>query len=117
MESLNKGIDAAIEKYRGKYSIIPLVSHHTVLLRYEPGNKFHFHIDDHPQYPRVVSVSVNLNDDYEGGNLEFKEFGLNLALEAGDIVIFCSGFPYMHQVLPVTNGIRYAVVKWYEYSR
>lgn len=117
MESLNKGIDAVIENYRGKYSIVPLVSHHTVLLRYEPGNKFHFHVDDHPQYPRVVSVSVNLNDDYEGGNLEFKEFGLNIALEAGDIVVFCSGFPYMHQVLPVTNGIRYAVVKWYEYSR
>ena len=116
-ESLEKGIDAAVEFVRGRYSIVPLVSHHTVLLRYEETNKFHWHIDDHPVFPRVLSVSVFLNDDYEGGELEFKEFGIKVTPRAGEIVVFCSGFPYMHQVLPVTRGIRYAVVKWYEYAK
>lgn len=116
-ESLSQGIDAAVEDFRGRYSIVPLVSHHTVLLRYEPGNLFHNHIDDHPRFPRVVSVSLFLNDNYEGGELEFKEFGLKIVPKAGDMVVFCSGFPYMHQVTAVTRGIRYAVVKWYDYSR
>lgn len=116
-ESLQKGINAAVEDFRGRYSIVPLESQHTVLLRYEPGNMFHNHIDDHPRFPRVVSVSLFLNDNYEGGDLEFKEFGLKIAPKAGDMVVFCSGFPYMHQVTPVTRGIRYAVVKWYDYVR
>lgn len=116
-ESLANGIDAAIQFFRGRYSIVPVISHHTVLLRYEDGNMFHNHIDDHPKYPRVISVSVFLNDDFEGGELVFKEFGLKVSPKAGDIIIFCSGFPYMHQVLPVSNGIRYSVVKWYEYAK
>lgn len=115
-ESLEIGINAAVEDFRGRYSIVPLNSHHTVLLRYEPGNMFHNHIDDHPRFPRVVSVSLFLNDNYDGGDLEFKEFGLKITPKSGDMVIFCSGFPYMHQVTPVTKGIRYSVVKWYDYS-
>ena len=115
--SIRKGLDSIVEQFRGKYSIVDLISHHTVLLRYEKSQKFHYHIDDHPQYPRVVSISMFLNDDYDGGVLDFKHFGLRIVPEAGDIIVFCSGFPYMHQVEPVTRGIRYAVVKWYEYKR
>ena len=116
-ESLQTGLDAIIEDFRGRYSIEPLVSHHTVLLRYEEGNKFHNHIDDHPQFPRIVSMSLFLNDDFEGGELEFKEFNIKIKPEAGEIIVFSSGFPYMHQVHPITKGIRYAVVKWYDYKR
>lgn len=116
-KSLEVGIDGIIEDYRGRYSITPLISHHTVLLRYEPGNMFHNHYDAAPAYPRIVSVSMFLNDNFEGGELEFKEFNIKIKPEAGDVVIFCSAFPYMHQVHPVTKGIRYAAVKWYEFSR
>ena len=115
-ESLQTGLDAIIEDFRGRYSIVPLISDHTVLLRYEEGNKFHNHIDDHPVFPRIVSMSLFLNDDFEGGELEFKEFNLKIKPEAGEIVVFSSGFPYMHQVYPIVKGIRYAVVKWYRYK-
>ena len=115
-ESFKIGLDAIVEDFRSRYSIVPLISHHTVLLRYEAGNKFHNHIDDHPKFPRVVSISAFLNDDYDGGELEFKEFNLKIKPVAGEIVVFSSGFPYMHQVHPITTGIRYAVVKWYQYK-
>ena len=116
-ESLETGINAIMDDFRGRYSIVPLISHHTVLLRYEAGNKFHNHIDDHPKFPRVVSLSMFLNDEFDGGELEFKEFGLKIKPKAGEIVVFSSGFPYMHQVHPITKGIRYAVVKWYDYQK
>jgi len=116
-KSLEVGIDSIVEDYRSKYSITPLVSNHTVLLRYEPGNMFHNHYDAAPAYPRVVSVSMFLNDNFEGGELEFKEFNIKIKPEAGDVVVFCSAFPYMHQVHPIVTGIRYAVVKWYEFTR
>lgn len=116
-KSLELGIDAIVENYRGRYSITPLKSDHTVLLRYEPGNMFHDHYDVAPIYPRVVSVSMFLNDNFEGGELEFKEFNLKIKPEAGDVVVFCSSFPYMHQVHRVIKGIRYSVVKWYNFIR
>jgi hypothetical protein len=116
-ESLQTGLDAIIEDFRGRYNIVPLKSNDTVLLRYEEGNMFHNHIDDHPQFPRVVSLSVFLNDDFEGGELEFKEFNIKIKPVAGEIVVFSSGFPYMHKVNATTKGTRYAVVKWYEYNR
>jgi hypothetical protein len=115
-ESFKIGLDVIVEDFRSRYSIVPLISHHTVLLRYEAGHKFHDHIDDHPKFPRVVSISVFLNDDYDGGELEFKEFNLKIKPVAGEIVVFSSGFPYIHQVHPITTGIRYAVVKWYQYK-
>lgn len=116
-KSLEIGIDSILENYRERYSITPLISHHTVLLRYEEGNMFHNHYDAAPMYPRIVSVSMFLNDDFDGGEIEFKEFNLKIKPDAGDVLVFSSSFPYMHQVHPVTTGIRYSVVKWYEFIK
>ena len=116
-ESLRNGLDVIIEDFASRYSICaPLKSYHTLLLRYEEGGMFCNHTDDTPKLPRVVSLSMFLNDDYKGGELEFKEFNLKIKPVAGEIVVFSSGFPYMHQVHPITTGIRYAVVKWYQYK-
>ena len=112
-DSLEAGIKNIVLDFRGRYNITELDSAHWVLLRYEINNQFHYHIDDAQQYPRVISSSIFLNDDFEGGELEFKEFGLKIKPEAGSIVLFCSAFPYMHKVHPITRGVRYAVVKWY----
>ena len=116
-ESLEVGSNSMIRDFRSRHHIEELVSNHTVLLRYEEGDMFHFHIDDHPQFPRVVSSSFFLNDDYSGGELEFREFGLTIKPISGTAVFFCSGFPYIHMVRPIKNGIRYAVAKWYEYKQ
>lgn len=115
-ESLQACFDYIIESYRKKYDIVKLRSDGTVLLRYEEGDGFINHIDDHPQFSRVVSVSMFLNDDFEGGEIEFKEFDLKIKPEAGKIIVFCSSYPYSHAVLPVDTGIRYSVVKWYGYD-
>ena len=67
---------------------------------------------------RKISVSVILNDDYEGGELEFLEIDHNGELrvtkitpEIGSAIIFPSYIN--HRVTPVTKGTRYSVVAWY----
>lgn len=115
-ESLQLCFDYIIESYRKKYNIVKLRSENTVLLRYEEGDSFINHIDDHPNFNRVVSISMFLNEDFEGGELEFKEFNLKIKPESGKIIVFSSSFPYSHAVLPVETGIRYSVVKWYGYD-
>ncbi len=67
---------------------------------------------------RKISVSVILNDDYEGGNLEFMELGeygkiitTSVKPKIGTCIIFPSFVN--HRVSPVTKGTRYSVVAWY----
>ena len=57
---------------------------------------------------RKFAVTVNLNaDDYEGGALRFPEFGRRLyAPETGGATVFSCAL--LHEVTPVTRGVRYA---------
>lgn len=56
---------------------------------------------------RVFAVSLNLNDDFEGGELEFPEFGDRLYKPpAGGATVFSCAL--LHGATPVTAGVRYA---------
>lgn len=56
---------------------------------------------------RRFAVTINLNDDYEGGDLRFPEFGPRTyrAPVGGAVVFSCS---LLHEATPVTRGRRYA---------
>jgi predicted 2-oxoglutarate/Fe(II)-dependent dioxygenase YbiX len=82
------------------------------LLRYGKEQKFHDHIDDHPFFTRRISLTYYLNDEYEGGDVEFNRHGLRFKAKKNDLLIFPSNFIYNHQVHPVTDGLRYVVVQW-----
>ena len=54
-------------------------------------------------------MSLNLNDDYSGGELRFTEFGDDrYRPAAGDAVIFSCA--HLHEVIPVTRGKRFALL-------
>jgi predicted 2-oxoglutarate/Fe(II)-dependent dioxygenase YbiX len=56
---------------------------------------------------RRFALSINLNNDFAGGDLMFPEFGRKLYRPpAGGAVVFSCGA--LHQVMPVTSGRRYA---------
>lgn len=59
---------------------------------------------------RKISMSLLLNDDYEGGKLEIWGFNQN-ASKQGSIIFFPSYMP--HRVTPVTKGVRYSLVIWF----
>ncbi|HEX3505933.1 MAG TPA: 2OG-Fe(II) oxygenase [Xanthobacteraceae bacterium] len=56
---------------------------------------------------RRFAVTINLNGDYDGGDLAFPEFGSRAyrAPHGGAIVFSCGA---LHQVTPMTRGTRYA---------
>jgi predicted 2-oxoglutarate/Fe(II)-dependent dioxygenase YbiX/peroxiredoxin len=75
----------------------------------EDGGFFRPHRDNQSKGSahRRFAVSINLNDDFEGGELNFPEFGAKwFKMPPGTAVIFSA--PLMHQVSPVTRGRRYA---------
>jgi|TARA_R100000479_G_scaffold56739_1_gene26956 predicted 2-oxoglutarate/Fe(II)-dependent dioxygenase YbiX len=86
------------------------------LLKYTPGNKYNFHTDHFTNSPRHLSIIMNLNDNYKGGDLVFtdqKEKEIKrLKLSKGSIVFFPSNFMYPHGIESITKGTRYSIVAW-----
>lgn len=59
----------------------------------------------------VLSIIINFNDNYKGGDLIFwDDYKVNLG--EGDIVIFPSLFLFPHRVEEVTENVRYSGVTW-----
>jgi predicted 2-oxoglutarate/Fe(II)-dependent dioxygenase YbiX/peroxiredoxin len=75
----------------------------------EVGGHFHRHRDNvnAGAQHRRFAVSINLNNNFEGCNLMFPEFGRKTYRppEGGALVFSCGA---LHQVTPVTKGRRYA---------
>ena len=86
------------------------------LLKYSVGGKYEVHTDHFTTLTRHLSVIINLNDDYKGGDLIFtdqKEKEIKrLKLGKGSIVFFPSNFMYPHGIQPITKGTRYSIVAW-----
>ncbi len=87
-----------------------------VILSYAAGHQHFFraHRDNGtPQTAdRTFAVSLNLNEDYEGGELVFPEYGpTRYKPKAGMAAVFsCS---LLHEALPVTEGRRYVLTTFF----
>ena len=81
------------------------------ILKYEKGGFYILHTDDNKVFPRRVSISFLINEEYEGGELQF--FGdYKIKGNIGSAITFPANFCYPHEVLPVESGIRYSIVTW-----
>jgi PKHD-type hydroxylase len=94
------------------------LSHAGEVLQYteypENGGHYDWHIDcgHNMQAQRKISITVQLNDDYDGGELQLwrGQTPATAHKEKGTVVIFPS---YMlHRVAPVTKGVRNSLVLW-----
>ena len=103
------------------------------ITRYKKGGFYYFHRDgkgdhlsayDMPDnefvhgHVRKLSMTVLLNDNYEGGEFEFATYDKEECEiktpefnKTGSIVVFPSDIE--HRVAPVTKGIRYSLVVWF----
>ena len=102
------------------------------ITRYKKGGFYSFHKDgtgDHLAaynnptnaflhgHVRKLSMSVMLNDNFEGGAFEFASYNKEeckitpIEASAGSVIVFPSSME--HRVAPVTKGIRYSVVCWF----
>jgi predicted 2-oxoglutarate/Fe(II)-dependent dioxygenase YbiX len=65
---------------------------------------------------RAFAVSLNLNDDFDGGELVFLEYaGVKVSPPAGAAAVFsCS---VLHQALPVTRGRRFVLTTFFRQKK
>ena len=80
------------------------------ILKYDVGQ----HIKDHSDIDEYIrgSLTINLNDNYEGGEFTFFQESLIYTLKKGDVLMFPSSFQYPHGVKKITKGTRYQLVLW-----
>jgi Rps23 Pro-64 3,4-dihydroxylase Tpa1-like proline 4-hydroxylase len=82
------------------------------VLKYQTGQEYKSHYDGGSASARTISPILYLNDDYEGGDIEFVNFNIKIKPEKGMLILFPASYPYMHIAHPVTSGTKYAIVNW-----
>lgn len=92
------------------------------LLRYTAGGFYLYHSDAYDYVieqrawrkavDRDISLLIYLNDEYAGGELQFKRLSYTLRPRAGMLLWFPSDIRYEHMAKLVSSGCRYALVSW-----
>jgi|TARA_B110000483_G_scaffold203213_1_gene245368 hypothetical protein len=81
-----------------------------------PTEGYHvWHIEHGKGYQdeaRALVFSIYLNDVEEAGETEFLHFSKRVKPKKGRIVIFPSGFPYLHRGNPPISNEKYILTSW-----
>ena len=88
--------------------------------KYNINSHFDWHNDSSGYEYRFCTIVIQLNDDYEGGELLYKKNNDNFKYEHENIVEFERGLGNLyifnssleHKVNLVTKGVRYSLVNW-----
>jgi len=78
--------------------------------KYNVGVHMGAHVDayDGAQDESTVSMVMYLNDNYEGGEIEFPNHGISVKPEAGSVIVFASK-GVLHDPKPTISGTKYMV--------
>lgn len=82
-------------------------SHSYRILKYKLNSSIHPHSDHSPF--TYGSITLNLNEDYEGGEFCFFNNQYQVKLKQGEALIFPADYFWIHEVRPVTSGNRYSL--------
>ena len=82
-------------------------SHNIRILKYEKGQfiKDHSDVDSNIR----ASCTLNLNEDYEGGEFRFFDGQIKHSFKTGDAMIFPAEPIWIHGTEPITKGTRYSI--------
>ena len=57
-----------------------------------------------------------INDDYEGGEINFPDHNLNIKPKANSLIIFPGNENYVHEVRKIIDKDRYTSSMWFQYT-
>jgi predicted 2-oxoglutarate/Fe(II)-dependent dioxygenase YbiX len=112
-EMIHESVNKVIREYTKVHEDFSIdIDTGYTLLKYEEGEFYIEHTDSFKQQQRSLSCSIQLNEDYMGG--EFAFFGREMMIRSkkGSAIVFPSNFMYPHEVMPVTQGTRYSIITW-----
>lgn len=110
-----QSIDSCIHEYRAMHDLPLSIGEGCQVLKYSNGGEYKTHCDDAPDIKRTLSMVAWLNDDYEGGELQFTHFNEKIKGKKGGLILFPSNYAYTHYAHPVgehNSDIKYVIVTW-----
>jgi hypothetical protein len=95
------------------------IGYHTQ--KWEPGAYARKHSDNTDEKGKSGAFTrsryaafLYLNDDFEGGMLQFPDQDISLAPKVGMLAAFDGGFNNMHEVTLITSGVRYTLGSFWD---
>ena len=84
-----------------------------LLYKGEESHEYKEHVD-HSQFtkPRLISCSLLLNDDYEGGNFSFFGGEYVVSRLAYSAIVVPSNPCFPHSITPIYQGDRHSIITW-----
>ena len=112
----------AIESYAATWhSLLAIRKYHCRGFRihkYPPGGFFDWHIDayDASVAMRILSCVWYLNTVDNGGETEFRYQAVTIRPTRGKLLLFPSGFEYLHRSSPTVDSAKYVLVTFVEHT-
>lgn len=108
-QTLSEALHACGRDYSSSLGIEYVDPSPISISKYQKGAEMGPHVDWHgdTMVEPLMSAVLYLNDDYEGGELDFPDLGVTIKPKAGSIIIFPSVAPFYHQSLIVKSGFKY----------
>lgn len=117
---IKKGIiDAVASVHDLDSKIISQIGYHTQ--KWEEGAYARKHSDNTDEHGNSGAFTrsryaafLYLNDDFEGGLLQFPDQEISLQPKVGMLAAFDGGFNNMHEVTLITKGVRYTIGSFWD---
>ena len=104
-------ISKYIDQYMDKYEVNSIHGHDAFyFIKYKPSGFFKKHADDDGYGRRLISFVYYINDNYEGGEIEFHHFDLKVKPKAGELYVFPTNYPFVHTAHPITSGEKNIII-------
>jgi predicted 2-oxoglutarate/Fe(II)-dependent dioxygenase YbiX len=117
-DSMYESVGKILQRYQNDFTYFTTglttedTGYQHLLYKGSEKGEYRSHVDHFDLHPRVLSCSIILNDNYEGGDFSFFDGEHIIKKQAGSAVVFPSNFCFPHAVTPVTNGDRHAIITW-----
>lgn len=118
-DNLRERIKAAVEEGFGRK--VKVNTQHAQ--KWPTGSFARWHSDNSDLDGKPSAWRINkyasilyLNDNYGGGELEFRDHELKVKLEIGSLIVFPGGASNVHRVNEITDGTRFTVVGFWDYE-
>jgi hypothetical protein len=86
------------------------------LLKYEVGEKYEIHTNYGNQIQKTLTIILNLNENYEGGDFVFynqnKKEMKRIKCKTATCIMFPNNFLYPYKIEPITKGTMYSIITW-----
>ena len=90
---------------------IPTKINSFAINKYYPGKSMGPHIDSYGESDKKrFTLLIYLNENYDGGEIEFPNQNIKLKPEAGSVLIFPTCQPFVHRSYEIFSGNKYFVL-------